>query len=402
MKYTIIGGGAAGISAATTLRRVDPHSEITILSNEHTRPYAKMVLPYLLGGSVQEDDMFLASPDGVEIELGQEVTRVEPERHRVITSTGEAVAYDKLLIASGASPKRPSTAGHDLPFVFTVRDLPDIHGIKERANGHTGQAVVAGGGPIGLEVGDALHALGMHVTYVIGSPHVFSTGLDSPAAEMVEQAMTERGIEVRTGERIVEIGKGGEVILSSGETRECDLVVFGKGIRPNVEFLADSGIQTQTGIMVDEHQQTNVEDIYAAGDVAETMDVCCGTWRCNAIWPVAVEQGRIAALNMASVPIEYGGSISRNILRAFGVSIFVAGMGKRDDLDVRREQGPDSYHKIVLDEGVLKGAIFVGECKNEGFTVQLMRQQVDVSPFADSLLKGTFCYPRYVHEVLKT
>jgi nitrite reductase (NADH) large subunit len=401
MDYLIIGGGPAGISAAATLRRVDEQSSVTILSNEESKPYAKMTLPYLLAGTLPAEDLFLAQPEGVEILLGQEVTKVDPDQRQVTTAMGEVFPYDKLLIATGASPKKPPVQGGDLPFVFTVRDLADIHGMQKRVHARTGHAVIAGGGPVGLEVGGALHELGMKVTYVIGSPQVFSTGLDMTAAEMVEQRMVDQGVEVRKGERIVEIRERGEALLSSGETRACDLVVFGKGIRPNTGFLEDSGIEIRTGIVVDEHQETSANDIYAAGDVAETMDLCCGKWRCNAIWPVAVEQGKVAALNMASGPVAYEGSVSRNILRAFGVSIFVAGMGKREDLDVRRKNGRNSYHKIVLDDGMLKGIVFVGGCRHEGFYVQLMKRKIDVSVFADSLLKGTFCYPRFMRRTLR-
>jgi nitrite reductase (NADH) large subunit len=402
MDYLIIGGGPASVSAAATIRRVDGRGKVTILSKQDRKPYARMTLPYLLAGTMPEHDLFLAEPEGVEILLGQEVTKVDPDKRQVSTSAGEVFAYGRLLIASGAAPKKPSIPGGDLPFVFTVRDLPDIHDMHKWVNAQTGRAVIAGGGPVGLEVGDALHELGMQLTYVIGSSQVFSTGLDMPAAELVERRMVEQGVEVLKGEHIAEIRERGEVLLSSGETRACDMVVFGKGVQPNVGFLGSSGIKTRTGIVVDEHQETNVKGIYAAGDVAEAMDICCGQWRCNAIWPVAVEEGKVAALNMASIPVAYGGSVSRNILRAFGVSIFVAGMGKRDDMDVRRHNGRGSYHKVVLDDGILKGSIFIGECRNEGFYVQMMKQKTDVSPFANELLKGTFCHPRFMHHSLKT
>jgi len=141
-----------------------------------------------------------------------------------------------------------------------------------------------------------------------------------------------------------------------------------------------------------------VKDIYAAGDCTETMDVVYHDRRCNALWPTAVEQGHIAAMNMAGIAVAYPGSIGRNVMGVFDLSIFAAGKGKLDgDAPiVKRDRGKDYYHKIVLDSGKLAGAIFVGEFKNEGFYLNLMQRKIDVAYCADALLQGTFSYPRFL------
>lgn len=176
----------------------------------------------------------------------------------------------------------------------------------------------------------------MKITFVISSNRVLSRILDLPAAQMVERVLVEKGVEAITGEDIVEIEEG-EAHLGSGERRECGLIVFGKGVRPTWVFLRESKVEIRRGIVVDEHQQTNLEGIYAAGDVAETMDITYGERRINALWPVAREQGHIAALNMASLPAVYEGSVARNTLEVFGLPIFTAGIGREEGPEVLRE-----------------------------------------------------------------
>ena len=150
------------------------------------------------------------------------------------------------------------------------------------------------------------------------------------------------------------------------------------------------------GIRVDNRQETNCPGVYAAGDVAEARDIVYEDNRVHALWPVAVEQGRVAALNMAGIPAVYPGSLARNILRVFGLSILTAGRGRDEGPDVRRSETGESYHKIVLDRGVLKGLIFIGEARNEGLYTGLIKSGADVASYADSLLKGSYCYGRHL------
>ena len=242
MRHLIIGCGPAALSAAAMLRTADPAGSVTILSRETVRPYAKMALPYLLAGKIGEKEFSLAVPAGTELLLGEEALRIDPRGREVVTAAGKRFTYDRLLIATGGTPERPKIDGGNLPFVFTVRDLPDVTGIRERLPGRAGRAVIAGAGPVGMEIGDALQGLGMAVTFVVASGRVFSTILDPPAAELVRRKIEEKRVEIRTGEEIVRIGKDGEVLLKSGEKRACDIVILGKGVVPCLPFLAGSGI----------------------------------------------------------------------------------------------------------------------------------------------------------------
>lgn len=401
MHHVIIGCGPAALSAAATLRQADPAGRVILLSREKVKPYARMALPYLLAGKIGEKDLFLPEPAGTELLLGEEAVRIDTGRREVVTAAGKTLAYDRLLIATGGTPERPKIAGGNLPFVFTVRDLPDAAGIGGCLHGETGHVVIAGAGPVGMETGDALHALGMSITFVVASDRVFSTMLDLPAAELVRRKLLEKDVEIRTGEEITRIGEDGEVLLKSGEKRKCDIVILGKGVKPCLQFLAGSGIAVDRGVPVDDHQETNCPGVYAAGDVAETRDIVSGDNRVHALWPIAVEQGRIAALNMAGVRAAYPGSLARNILQVFGLSILAAGRGRGEGPDVRRVETGDGYRKIVLDRGVLQGLIFIGEMRNEGLYTGLIKIKADVSSYADSLLRGSYGCGRHLARLMK-
>lgn len=400
MDYLIIGGGPAGVSAAAVLRRESQQDNVRILSNEKHPPYAKMVLPYLLAGVVDEKDLYLSVPEGMKLELGEEVTHIIPAEHSVKSASGKQWHYDRLLIAPGGVPDKPEIEGNNLPFVFTVRNLPDIIGMKPFIRKRTGRAVIAGAGPVSMETGDALHHQGMQVTFIVSSNRLFSTMMDAPSAAFLEEKLA-GSVDIIKGDDIVRIEENGVVHLKSGRTIECDIVVFGKGVKPCTSLVAGTGIEVKGGIVTDGHMRTSVPDIFAAGDAVVTNDLATGEPRVNALWPEAVEQGKIAALNMAGLTALYKGSLARNILRVFGVSILVAGMGKTDGPQVEVMQGPDFYRKLVLDDGVLKGLISVGEVHHEGLHSELIKRGLDMKQFLPSLLRGTFSYPRFQRHAMK-
>lgn len=399
LKYLIIGASAAGLAAANTLKSADPNSQITILEKEKIQPYSRILLPYLLANTVKKKNIFLPEPTRIKLLKEKEVVKVDSDKREVIVSTGKVFPFDKLLIASGASPVKIMVEGASLPFVFTIRKLSDIQGIQKWIKPGK-RVVIAGGGLVSMRIGEALHQLGMNITFVISSNRVLSRILDSPASTIVEQVLTERGIETIKEDKIVHITNG-ETLLKSGKKRECKLVIVGKGVCPNVGFLSGSDIEVQRGIVVDEHQQTNIKNVYAAGDVAETQDIVYEEKRINALWPVAREQGHIAALNMASIPAVYDGSLARNILKVFGLPIFTAGMGKEEKPEVLREQGKGFYRKLVLDKGILKGIIFVGDLRSEGLYLFLIKRKLNVSSFIHYMLKNTFNYTHFMHWLLK-
>jgi NAD(P)H-nitrite reductase large subunit len=306
MRYVIIGGSAAGISAVEAIRSVDRTSPIELFSNEGTPFYSRVLLSYYIAGAISKEELHFRpleffTENKVTAHLGQRVQSVLPDSKLIRTEDGKEYPFDKLLIATGSSPKILDIPGKDKKGVIVMRTIEHAQQIIDRLEGIK-TACVLGGGLIGLRTGYALSLRGVKVKIIVKSSHVLSQMLDREAGEMIEARMREHGIEVRTGRDAVEIlGKESVegVTLDNGERINCQLVVIGKGVQPNVDCVSSTSIKVNEGIIADETMRTRAPDIYVAGDVAETYDISGETMGINAIWPCAFEQGRVAGLNMA-------------------------------------------------------------------------------------------------------
>ena len=355
MRHIIVGGSIAGLSAAKKIKEINPEDEVIVISDVREKPYAKMSLPYLLSGELTMENFYLSIPSGVKILLNKKVVKIDPNKRSVITDSNEEFSYDKLLIASGAHAYIPEIPGSTLPSVFSVRSVEDIERIKNRIKeAKEKRVILSGAGLVNMEIGNALFKIGIPITYVVHSNRLLSQIIDGEASKIVEERLSKQGIEIFKGENIVEIEeKNGMTYatLESGKVLKGSCVIFGKGVRANIDFLKGTKIKTNRGIIVNEHLETNIKDIYAAGDVAESKDIVYGDMRMHALWPVAVEQGKIAGANMAGIPLIYPGDVSRNILTAFGMTIFTGGMGKEDKFDIYRKFENGEYRKIILKDG---------------------------------------------------
>ncbi len=396
MRHIIVGGSIAGLSAAKKIKEINPENEVIVISDVREKPYAKMSLPYLLSGELTMENFYLSIPSGVKILLNKKVVKIDPNKRSVITDSNEEFSYDKLLIASGAHAYIPEIPGSTLPSVFSVRSVEDIERIKNRIKeAKEKRVILSGAGLVNMEIGNALFKIGIPITYVVHSNRLLSQIIDGEASKIVEERLSKQGIEIFKGENIVEIEeKNGMTYatLESGKVLKGSCVIFGKGVRANIDFLKGTKIKTNRGIIVNEHLETNIKDIYAAGDVAESKDIVYGDMRMHALWPVAVEQGKIAGANMAGIPLIYPGDVSRNILTAFGMTIFTGGMGKEDKFDIYRKYENGEYRKIILKDGKLKGFIFIGEVNNPGVYIHIMKNEIEVERLKSSLLHGTVSY----------
>jgi NAD(P)H-nitrite reductase large subunit len=245
-------------------------------------------------------------------------------------------------------------------------------------------ACVLGGGLIGLRTGYALSVRGVKVKIIIKSSHVLSQMLDRESAEMIEGTMRQHGIDIRTGRDAVEIiGKESVegIILDDGERIKCQLVIIGKGVQPNVDFLSSTRIKVNEGIVADETMKTNLPDIYVAGDVAETYDLSTGRMGVNAIWPCAFEQGRVAGLNMAGKKAKYDGSFRMNSLDFYGLPVISMGITHIDGNQFQQVQRKteNTYRKLVLRDGRIVGAILVGQVQKAGILTTFLKKRVNVS-----------------------
>ena len=388
MRYIIIGGSAAGISAVEAIRSIDQTSPIELFSSEGTPFYSRVLLSYYIAGAITKEELHFRpleffADNKVKAHLGQSVDKVLPKSKSIRMEDGREYPFDRLLVASGSSPKIMEVPGKDKKGVVVMRNIDHAQEIVNRVE-EIKTACVLGGGLIGLRTGYALSVRGVRVKVIVKSNHVLSQMLDQESAEMIQGTMRAHGIDIRTGRDAVEIaGKESVegIILDDGERINCQLVVIGKGVQPNVDFLSSTPIKINEGIVADETMMTSVPDIYVAGDVAETYDLTTGRTSVNAIWPCAFEQGRVAGLNMAGEKTKYEGSFRMNSLDFYGLPVISMGITRVNGKGFQQFQKrtENTYRKLVLKDGRIVGAILVGQIQKAGILSTLLKKRVNVS-----------------------
>ncbi|MFC1853130.1 NAD(P)/FAD-dependent oxidoreductase, partial [candidate division CSSED10-310 bacterium] len=333
MKFVVIGSSAAGINAVEVLRRLRPEATIDLISEENAPLYSRSLLSFYLAGQLPETKL-LYRPNNfyqqydIRAHVGARAIRIDPSSKQVHLASGEKIAYDSLLIATGARSKMPQIPGIELDGIYPLRDLKDAHAIKKRLK-QAPKAAILGGGLVGLKAAQALKNCGLKVTVVVKSGRLLSQMLDTEAAKIFESCLQQHHIDLIPGKEAVAFqGRHSveKIILDDGSSLDTNLVIIGKGVKPNTELLPESAQKSHYGIPVNHFLQTNVEHLYAAGDVVETNDLARGEKRINALWPCAVEQGRIAATNMAGKPTAYAGSMSMNSLQFFNIPVISMGI----------------------------------------------------------------------------
>lgn len=330
MNYVILGAGPAGVTAAETIRSVDKTGSITLIGGDPEPPYSRMAIPYYLHGNIKEQGTYLRQQADHYEKLGIKYITgraggVDPGSKSLFLSGGDTLPYDKLLVATGASPIIPRMPGSNLDGVHTCWTLADAREILKRA-GKDQSVVLVGAGFIGCIVLEALHQMGCKLTLVEIAPRMVARMLDETAGGMLGRWSIQHGVDVMTNTKVERItggsGEGGAdlfVGLSNGKSVPAKLVVLAAGVRSNTGFLVGSGVKVNTGIVVDRYLETSVPDIFAAGDCCEGVDISTGKPDMLAIQPVAVEHGRIAGLNMAGRRTPHRGSLNMNVLDTMGL-----------------------------------------------------------------------------------
>ncbi len=403
MQYLIIGNSAAGINAAEAIRARDGKGSVSIISEEDYPAYSRCLIPYFMTGKITEADMLYRPENYYEthrftIQLGKKVIGVKPAEKKVELADGERLGYDRLLIATGGSPTIPATPGMEKPGVFGFRTTRDLNGILQAAK-TADSAIVLGGGCVGLMAACGLQSLGLNVSVIVRSPHLFSQIADAEAGEIFRRRFIENGVDIITGRDVTAVlgeDRVEGVRLDDGSEIRCQIIIVGKGVTSNIGLLKDAGIKTHWGIVVNDELQTTAADIYAAGDVAETMDIVTGEDTVNAIWPAAAEQGRIAGANMAGDHLKYAGSMRMNAAEFFGLPLISTGVVKVKEpgyeILKRYHEDQNIFRKVVLKDGIVVGVVMVGEIENAGVYAILMRKKVDVSSIKGKLLASDFGY----------
>lgn len=398
MHHVILGAGPAGVIAAETLRKHDSDAAITLVSGEKEPPYSRMAIPYLLSGQIKEAGTYLRQTDGHFDALGIDIrhsraTSVDRKSTSVSLDSGDEIAYDRLLIATGASPIRPPVPGLDLPGVHTCWTLEDARAILDRAL-KDDDVVLMGAGFIGSIILEALVARGVRLTVVEMEDRMVPRMMDETAGNMLRRWCEEKGVTVCTGARITDITRHKnrlDVSLSQGPSLQAKLVVVAAGVAPNIGFLEGSGIRTKTGVKVNEYLKTNAKDIYAAGDVAEAKDLSTGEFSVLAIQPVAADHGRIAALNMLGQKTPHEGSLNMNVLDTLGLisSSFGSWNGvKGGDSARMSDEAAYRYLRLEFDGDRLVGAQAVGLTDHIGIARGLIQTGLRLGRWKEILMKS--------------
>lgn len=402
MHHVVVGAGPAGVTAAETLRRLDPAATITLIGEENETPYSRMAIPYFLIGKVGEDGTHLRrSPThfaDLRIDhVRKKVSTLDTAAKTLTLADGATVAYDKLCISTGARPVRPPIEGLDLPGVHTCWTLDDARAIADLV--HDGADVVLmGAGFIGSIVLEALALRGVNLSVVEMGDRMVPRMMDDVAGGMLKSWCIAKGVNVLTETRIEKITPCTtgdcedtlEVTLSTGKVLPAHLVVISAGVRSNIEFLAGSGITTDQGILIDDHLRTSAPDVWAAGDVAQGRDLTTGERHVHAIQPTATEHGRVAAQNMVGMDTPYQGSINMNVLDTLGLISTSFGLWQGKGGEQARMVDADGFRYLRLEfEGdVLIGAQCVGMTNHVGVLRGLIQSRTRLGSWKDILLRN--------------
>lgn len=395
MKFVIIGCGVAGVNSAIVLRKNDMDAEISIYTDEDHLYYPRPRLYEVVSGQKQPESLYsfpykFYEKQRINVHLKKKAIRLNAAEKIIMFEDGSRTDYDKLLIANGAHPFVPPMNGIEKKGFFTLRTMDDALSIRERIM-KTTRAIVVGEGLLGLELAVSLRKAGQEITVIGLSRWLLPKQLDQEASEILKAYLERLGINLVLNSATKEIlGKDqvDGVSIEDGRKFEGEIVVAATGVRPNIDLASTAGIKTATGIVVDEHLQTSVDNVYAAGDAIEFKGQVYGM-----ILP-ALEQARIAAANiMGKEEQVYSGTVNATTLRIAEISLTSMGIvnPKGSDYEeikkVNKEDGV--YKKLVLQQGRIVGAIILGRKEDISSIRRLMEQGTDVSQQKNALLDDT-------------
>lgn len=418
MHHVILGAGPAGVIAAETIRKHAPADTITLVGDEGEPPYSRMAIPYLLIGNVKETGTYLRKSlthyNDLRIDqVPGRATAVDTTARTVTLDNGTKLGFDKLLIATGSHPVRPPIPGMDSPGVHPCWTLEDARAIMALAKPGA-RVLQMGAGFIGCIIMEALAARGVELSVVEMGDRMVPRMMGPTAGGMIRDWCEKKGVKVYTGTKVEAIERAGNesggivgklasamglgssepaaglrVKLSDGQVVEADLVISATGVRPAIGFLKDSGITCLVGVLTDEHLQTNVSGIYAAGDCAEAFDKVSGKTIVSAIQPNAAEQARVAALNMVGQKADLKGVTQINVLDTLGLISTSFGNwegvpgGEHAELT---DKAGGRHLSLQFKDDVMVGCNSVGWTEHVGVMRGLVEGQVKLGEWKDRLM----------------
>ncbi|AEH36705.1 NAD(P)/FAD-dependent oxidoreductase [Halopiger xanaduensis] len=396
-EYVIIGDGISGSSAAETLREEDPDAKITVITDEGEALYNRILIKEHAKGKLPEAPISIHDEDwyderDIDLSLNTHVTSVDTDDKTVHTHEGEAIGYDKLLIATGGTPTQLPVENSDAEGVHHFWTFQDARRIRKAAE-NSEDAVIVGAGLLGIDFAAVCGAQGIEGKYLMRGDRWWRYALSGDGAEIMHDGMREKGVEpvFDSGVDRFEVDDDGHVeaaIDPNGDRFECDWAGVAIGLTFNTEFLRGSGIEQDNGIVVDEYMQTNLEDVYAAGDLTRFYDVLLGEQAQNGSWGSAKEQGRVAAVNMAAdAEDEEFEWVSSYSITHFDFPFLSFGHPTLGDEHAERKYSDTEWRRIAFKDGKIVGGVLIGDLSPQSKFKQLMREQREVADQKEVLLE---------------
>lgn len=366
-KIVIVGSGIAGITAIKAIREIDLDSEVCLIGEEEFYPYNRIRLSKGIFSQLEENNILLQKKDWYEqnkikILVNTKVVNVNTNFQEVLLYDGSKIKYDRLLFANGASNRIPPINGIGKNGVYTLRGLNDALEIKSRLN-ESKEIIVIGGGIQGLETAWILHQHGKKVIVCEVLSRLMPNQLDDNASNMLKNIIQSYGIQILTNTAVKEVSGDAKVegiLIDEKVELKCDMVIYSTGIKSNIDLLGNTNLQTARGILVNNKMETNIKNIYAAGDIAELNNQVAG------LWNIAIAQGRVAGYNIAGREIVYENITPVTTLNAFGISLFSMGCideTKSTNTLVYKDINLKEYKKIFIKDNKIVGAIVIGDTK---------------------------------------
>ncbi|WP_261827455.1 NAD(P)/FAD-dependent oxidoreductase [Inconstantimicrobium mannanitabidum] len=381
-KVVIIGGSIAAISAAKAIREISPHNEIIIFGEEKYYPYYRIKISKGLLGNLEEDKLLIQKKqwykdNNIQVHCDKKVTDVDPKSKEVVLADGTRISYTKLLLVNGASNRMPLIEGIDKLGVFDLRTLDGALRILEYLE-DVKTVLLIGGGVQNLEIANVISGCGKKVIIAEFASRLMPRQLDEFASDKLKQAIEDKGIEVMLDTQVQEIfgeEKVKRFTTQSGVQGACDMVIYSTGITPNVSVVQNTDLEVNNGIVVNNRMETNIKDIFAAGDVSEFNG------RVYGLWGTAMQQGKIAGANICNQDLIFEPSIPVTSLSAFGISVFSMGdIEGGEDIDSLVEVSDDEqrYYKIFMQNNRIVGTIVLGDNKKFMVIKGLIESKIDV------------------------
>ncbi len=364
-KYLIIGNGIAGLAAAREIRTNDKDGSIVMVSNEPTLTYYRVKLTEYISKDFIDEDLLVSKENwyeekNVKVMLRKFVEYIDTTNNKIKLDDGQEIEYEKLLIATGSRPFIPPINGKYKEGVFALRTLKDLHYIREYMKSSKDVSVI-GGGLLGLEAAWSLKQLGKEVSIIEFAPYLLPRQLDKEIANKLEEKLSKIGFKVFLASQAEEIlgeGKATGIKLNGERNIKADAILVSSGIRPNLDLVRNTTIEYDKGIKVDKRLKTNIDNVYAAGDVVEIDGMVLG------LWTAGNEQGKVAGANMAGKELEYNHPKIFTTLQIGSIELFSAGViNDFDKVYEYKEDEKDIHHKIFTKDGKIVGVILFGELK---------------------------------------